>query len=181
MAPCFVPGGTHPHAMGKEEKMTFFVYMDGKGRVTGREVSAISETAEYMQGYCRTAGSFRTFRKDRVLEVLQNGDGIAARVALHAKENPLPRSGEPRKGRNAGDSEICFTGFKKADKDRLIAQAEGAGFLVRTGVTSRLGYLCYGYNAGPKKLERARFQGVLILDEQQAAKLFEDGEVPEGP
>ncbi|EPM6351019.1 MULTISPECIES: hypothetical protein [Vibrio harveyi group] len=51
--------------------------------------------------------------------------------------------------------------------------------MVRQSVTRHLDILCYGYNAGPKKLEKALSQGVMILNRRQFENLLETGEVPE--
>jgi len=49
---------------------------------------------------------------------------------------------------------------------------------IRAGVSQDLNFLVGGYNAGPAKLERARFQGVIILNEMQFQLLLETGEIP---
>ncbi|HHF2898717.1 hypothetical protein [Vibrio alginolyticus] len=51
--------------------------------------------------------------------------------------------------------------------------------MVRQSVTRHLDILCYDYNAGPKKLEEALSQGVMILNRRQFENLLETGEVPE--
>lgn len=75
--------------------------------------------------------------------------------------------------------EVCFTGFKKDDKERLISLATDNKMSVRTSVTQNLQVLCCGYNAGPKKVDAARMKGVVILDESQFQLLVETGEVPD--
>ena len=75
--------------------------------------------------------------------------------------------------------DICFTGFKKVDKDELITLAKEHDMSVRGEVTKHLDILCYGYNAGPKKLEKAMAQGVMILNKTQLESMIETGEVPE--
>ncbi|WP_373506494.1 hypothetical protein [Thiocapsa sp.] len=74
---------------------------------------------------------------------------------------------------------MCFTGFKAQDKTELKRLAEDWGMVVRSVVASNLDFLCYGYNAGPMKMERARQQGVTILSEYQFRVMLETGEVPE--
>ena len=57
--------------------------------------------------------------------------------------------------------------------------AEGNGIVVRSTVKNNLNFLCCGYNAGPKKIEKARAQNVIALDEEQFVRLLETGEIPE--
>ena len=79
-----------------------------------------------------------------------------------------------------GNPEICFTGFKKEDKERLLKVAANAGLFIRSSVTSKLEYLCCGENAGPKKIDKARHQGIVALTELEFISLIETGEVPDG-
>ena len=48
-----------------------------------------------------------------------------------------------------------------------------------TSVTKNLAYLCCGQNAGPKKLEKARAQGVTLLTESDFYNLVGTGETPD--
>ncbi|WP_413485432.1 BRCT domain-containing protein [Shewanella baltica] len=59
--------------------------------------------------------------------------------------------------------EICFTGFDTDERKKLWDLAESHGFLVRKEVTKKLHVLCTGKNAGPKKLEDAIKDGVIII------------------
>jgi NAD-dependent DNA ligase len=61
--------------------------------------------------------------------------------------------------------EICFTGFNKTDKNRLIELASTAGFVVKEAVTKELVLLIAGENAGPSKLKKAEAQNCPITDE----------------
>jgi NAD-dependent DNA ligase len=154
---------------------TAFIYQDARGNVTAREITDISETEAYLQGYCHLANDLRTFRKDRVLEVLASGDDIESKVKHYISISPPPKA--PPKSHHLLD--VCFTGFKSEDKKRLKAMAESTGMVVRSSVTRSLNFLCCGYNAGPKKIEKARAQNVIALNEEQFVQLLETGEVPE--
>jgi BRCT domain type II-containing protein len=57
--------------------------------------------------------------------------------------------------------------------------AESTGMVVRSSVTRSLNFLCCGYSGGPKKIEKARAQNVIALNEEQFIQLLETGEVPE--
>ncbi len=152
-----------------------FIYQDARGNITAREISDISETELYLQGYCHLANDLRTFRKDRILELLSSGDDIELKLKHHISTNPLPKA-HPRSHHLL---DVCFTGFKSEDKNRLKKMAESSGMVVRSSVTRSLNFLCYGYNAGPKKIEKARAQNVIALSEEQFIQLLETGEVPE--
>ena len=74
---------------------------------------------------------------------------------------------------------FVFTGFSTADKERLGGMAKAAGIAVKSSVTTHLRFLCHGAKAGPKKLEKAKAQGTVILDEKQFTLLCGTGELPE--
>lgn len=152
-----------------------FIYQDARGNITAREITDISETEVYLQGYCHLANDLRTFRKDRVLETLASGDDVESKVKHYISISPPPKA--PPKSHHLLD--VCFTGFKSEDKKRLKEMAESTGMVVRSSVTSSLNFLCCGYNAGPKKVEKARAQNVIALNEEQFVQLLETGEVPE--
>ncbi|MCI5150143.1 MAG: hypothetical protein D3916_12265 [Candidatus Electrothrix sp. MAN1_4] len=151
-----------------------FIYRNASGVISVREVLNISETEEYLQGYCVKANAFRTFRKDRVLENIGESSDVEERLQFH-----LANSHPPQK-QLSSHSYICFTGFKKSDKNKLIDLAKSHNMVIRTSVTYDLDFLCCGYNAGPKKIEKARHHGVIILSESQFKTMLKTGEIPEG-
>ncbi|MBE8232614.1 MAG: BRCT domain-containing protein [Endozoicomonadaceae bacterium] len=73
--------------------------------------------------------------------------------------------------------EICFTGFKKEDKNRLTTLAQQHNMLVRQSVTVNLDFLCGGYNAGPAKKRKAEAQGVIYLTEETLLIMLKTGEL----
>lgn len=160
-----------------------FIYRDAKGNITFREVTNISESEDYIQGRCLIDNGIRTFRQDRVLEDIENKELASERLQFHIDNAPEPSQATKnrlaRKVNQGSAPEVCFTGFKKADKDRLIKLAESAGMFIRSSVTVSLNYLCCGYNAGPKKIETSRHQGTVVLSEKQFQNLIETGEIPE--
>jgi NAD-dependent DNA ligase len=154
-----------------------FIYRDARGRISARELSDFSQSEEYIQGYSTADGEFRTFRKDRVLEQVADAASLQQRLDFHAANAPPPL---PDRKRNPDRlPEICFTGFKKEEKGRLVAIAQAAGMYVRPSVTRDLMFLCCGDNAGPKKLAKARKLGVILLTAAQFTTLAETGEVPD--
>lgn len=161
-----------------------FIYRNASGVISVREVLNISETEEYLQGYCVKANAFRTFRKDRVLENIDESSNVEERLQFHIENSSLTQKSQASRvstrRSNTSAPEICFTGFKKADKIKLVELAESEGMVVRGAVTINLEFLCCGYNAGPKKIEKARHHGVIILNESQFKTMLQTGEIPEG-
>ena len=177
-----------------------FIYQDAKGNLTARSVSGLSETEEHIQAICWSADTLRTFRKDRIVETIDSNKfdskksikiRLGERLSYYL-ENPPPKPIIPkrkkvkyiRKDRNEPKQpkkkglEICFTGFLKIDKTNLVDLAEEKGLIVRNNVTKWLDILCCGYNAGEKKIENARHQNVLIMNEEQFRQMLETGEIP---
>jgi len=61
--------------------------------------------------------------------------------------------------------QICFTGFKNSQKEKLRQLATQIGFDVKDGMTKNLAILVIGENAGPSKISKATAQGCTILTE----------------
>ncbi|QBG47683.1 hypothetical protein EGM51_09860 [Verrucomicrobia bacterium S94] len=164
------------------DQILSFIYRDAKGIITFREVFDISESDVYLQAMCLKARALRTFRKDRILETIKDSSGVEEKLEFYKSKFPKPEeSATHSKSRSNRDHkpEICFTGFKKNEKQQLIELAESSSFFVRTAVTANLHYLCCGSTAGPKKIEKARAQGVIALSKNQFESLVEFGEIPE--
>jgi NAD-dependent DNA ligase len=159
-----------------------FIYQDAKGIITARRVENVSESEVYIQGICSSAGALRTFRKDRILDDEVDESNINKKLEHWLSINPklvTTARSHHRRLNPTGAPEVCFTGFKKNDKAALIELAGSSGMVVRTSVTSNLDFLCCGYNAGPKKIEKSRHQGVVVLSEPQFKTMLETGEIPE--
>jgi NAD-dependent DNA ligase len=155
-----------------------FIYKDAKGRITKRTVNDFKEDETHFTGICQTARDLRTFRKDRVLEWLDSQDSADQRLKFHIENNPPPTPRESKRN-TEGQTEVCFTGFKKADKNRLIQFAIDNEFHVASGITKNLYILCCGYNRGPSKVEKAISQGANILSEKQFVNFVNTGELPD--
>ncbi|CNB35931.1 Uncharacterised protein [Yersinia ruckeri] len=155
-----------------------FVYVNAKKVVSAYSLLEVSESEEHIQGVCLKSNSLKTFRKDRILEDCESLDDALVKLEALREGNfddYIFSKSKPKKDA----FEVCFTGFKKADKDRLIAKAVDNKMDVRSSVTQNLYALCCGYNAGPTKVTAARMKGVMILDEEQFINLIETGEVPD--
>ena len=156
-----------------------FIYRNARNETKIQHIDNVSISDKYYQGICRFEGKLKTFRKDRVLEMLSGLGDSQERLDYHIKNGPPVEEVQSRLTNKEGKIEVCFTGFKKSDKDRLSSLAQECDMFVRSSVTKRLDFLCCGYNAGPTKIENARHQGVVILTEYQFTELLEIGEIPE--
>ena len=150
-----------------------FIYRNGQGVITSRKVTILTENSDYLCGFCER--NYRTFRKDHILEFIDNLNQIDERLSYHIKNNPEPI---PRRvtGNTRGDLEICFTGFTREDRERLEGIAKSRNLFIRKNVTRNLFFLCCGYNSGPSKIRRALEQGVTLIGEDQFLKFLKDEE-----
>jgi len=153
----------------------FFVYINAKKQVNAYSLINVSESEEHFQGVCSKSNQLKTFRKDRVIKECSSYELALVDLSEHKGIEHLSFLRKPK----ANLFEVCFTGFKKDDKERLISLATDNKMSVRASVTQNLQVLCCGYNAGPKKVDAARMKGVVILDENQFQLLVETGEVPD--
>lgn len=156
-----------------------FIYRNARNETKIQHIDNVSITDDYYQGYCLFEDKLKTFRIDRILEMLSGKEDAEERLQYHKENGPPVREVQDRIKNKDGKPEICFTGFRAADKSSLVSLAEENDLFVRTSVTKKLDFLCCGYNAGPTKIETARHQGVVILTEYQLRELLETGEIPE--
>ncbi|WP_370609457.1 hypothetical protein NMD12_05610 [Citrobacter portucalensis] len=154
-----------------------FVYINANARIGAHSISSVSHSENHIQGICQSAHSIRTFRKDRILQEFTSADEAQQACVSFQPETyiHLTKVTKPR----ASTFDICFTGFKKADKERLIEVAEAHNLTVKSSVTQNLQMLCCGYNAGPSKVNAARMKGTVIIDEAGFVHFLETGEIPE--
>ena len=152
--------------------MLYFIYQNARNEISAQTVRNAVNKGEYFSGFSLTDNAPRSFRYDRVIEFVSDENGLIPLLLIwEGKKDNIPR--KPHK------LEICFTGFKEADKTRLSALTTAAGMLVRASVTGYLDILCGGYNAGAKKIEKAKEMQLIILSEPQLINLLETGELPE--
>ncbi|WP_281223077.1 hypothetical protein [Photobacterium sanguinicancri] len=142
-----------------------------------------NEEPTHVQGWCAVNSSPRTLRVDRILDIhdsLEEAKEFFAKAERELKLNGVEfKTPQPTRLSSPDTMDVCFTGFSKSDKSDLTTMAAEQSMLVRQSVTKHLDILCYGYNAGPKKLEKALDQGVMILNRLQFENLLSTGEVPE--
>ena len=85
----------------------------------------------------------------------------------------------PKKDPDKNKPQICFTGFRPAEKEQLFEYANNNGMKIVKSVTNKLSFLCIGENAGPSKIQKATEQKVIIMDDQQFLKMLKTGELPD--
>lgn len=152
-----------------------FVYRDRAGDETLRKLTSFKDDGVYLRGYCEYSGGVRTFRKDRIVEVL-DGDEAAAITGAAMPDNAGRRDTVDEDYR----WEICFTGFGKLERKDLETVARSSGMQVRTVVTRNLNFLCIGDNASLKKMQEAEGKGCLLITDDQFYEFVNDGVLPEG-
>lgn len=158
-----------------------FDYKNLKGEENNFTVGVYKVFKYHFSGVDIETDKYRTFRKDRVIRYFDNAEDILDSYPVEK----FKASGDGNKtfGVNTNNPdkllEVCFTGFKKADKERLTALASKNNLYVAKDVTVNLGILVYGYNAGPKKIERAvnSAMQVEIMGETAFLNFLETGEV----
>jgi BRCT domain type II-containing protein len=170
--------------------MISFRYKDAKGSITDRELVQWSETLTYIQGRSSADTFPKTFRKDRIVEVLSGselllGDAAPAAPKLKANIHISPAAQVEQgfvpnpKSPPGGISQILFTGFAAAQRADLEGQAQGYGLKVMQTASKSLTFLCYGSNAGPSKVAKAQQAGAFIIDGDEFMHLMQTGELPQ--
>ena len=66
------------------EEGQLFIYRDAEGSVSIRSVTDIGHDRTHFTGYCNLRRAERTFRRDRVLELVYTGNG-KKELAYHRK------------------------------------------------------------------------------------------------
>lgn len=75
--------------------------------------------------------------------------------------------------------QVCFTGFGISKKIELENLAQENRFKVVSSITKKLDFLVCGDNSGPKKIEKAKSQGVELINEIEYVHLLQTGELPQ--
>lgn len=174
---------SHLHPDTVQPKVVAFLYENGQGELSSREVTVDHVGTLHFAGLCHRERASRTFRFDRIqghATLVESGEQVGPRLL----RNRLRGFGEQelRRQRRAAAKvghEILFTGFKAAHRAELEVAAESAGMTVRKRVTQNLDFLVAGPNVGPSKLHDATAQGVMVLDVEQFTRLVQTGEMPD--
>jgi NAD-dependent DNA ligase len=167
-----------------------FSYRDAKGDMSYRELVQWSENSLYIQGRSASDTFPKTFRKDRIIEVL-----LGAELLLNEAAPPAPKLQKKPKPSVLAASEaaaqtpcpktspgsvnqILFTGFAAAYRAELEQKALDHGLKVMSTPGKKLTFLCYGDNAGPTKVSKALEAGAFIINSEQFLNLIATGEIP---
>lgn len=152
-----------------------FTYRDSRGDVSTRELSNWRVSDLRLRGFDLDREAPRTFRLDRVVEVLEGADSLAAARQRPAQEGPEP---EPDR-RRQGAPEIHFSGFDAQTKRSLERTAEAHGFKVRKSVTKNLDFFCRGARPSQDKLAKAEVKpGCTVIDKDGFLWVVATGEIP---
>lgn len=148
----------------------FIVYKNRYNEVKAYAIEYIRDHTDRFDAKLKDTGRIKTFVYDRILAEGFATFETADREAIILQKDyelDLPVRMPARDGWNnpEGKFEVCFTGFRKADKERLQKMAFEAGFKVRSKPTKDLGVLVCGYNTGPSKLAVAKAQGADVVQE----------------
>ncbi len=165
-----------------------FIYKDSKNKVAVYMIDVLRDEENYLPGLdLKEEGKYKLFKKSRVIKYVEDFEKAEAEAKEIQKQYEIivPRSygsGGPRKVNlnKEGKFEVCFTGFFAKDKKRLSEKAESENMLVRGTVTTNLGLLVCGQNAGEKKIEKAEQKNISkVIGEEGFLNFLETGEVNE--
>ena len=157
-----------------------FIYKNAQNVVAARDVNVVHEDEEYIDAFCNTTGTYKTFKKERILadvDDVNTASTLQLVAELQSKSAIIQRGNGVKWQNKMHKPEICFTGFAAKEKAELIAYAEAQDFFVRTDVSEGLSFLVCGTTAGPSKLQKARAKGVLLLNRDTFKHLAETGEI----
>ena len=162
---------------GGELPATFkFTYIDRDGAGSQRtvDVTNISQKdgATYLEGFCHTRGSDRTFRTDRILGNLTNlgtGEVIDAEdLLLSVRERSAMTFMPGVKSDGAKwQTAVLFAGFSESEQEELEELASDAGWDVRSAVSPSLDYLVAGPSISRKLLASAAASGIKVVDQDE--------------
>ena len=106
----------------------------------------------------------RTDLTDDQIHLLSETEAWKHIYELDEQSRPLKPLSRPQ---------ICFSGFGASERAALALEAAANGLDVKESVTTTLGYLCAGSNAGPAKLEKARRLNVAVLSVEDFRAVLE--------
>ena len=155
-----------------------FIYRNIKGEEKHWTILLLKVFPNHFSGKELGTDAYKTFKKERVVSYDANASAIIEASPIEPYKNEQTIASI--KSYNPNELfEVCFTGFKKADKERLISLAKEKNMYVAADVTNNLGALVCGYNAGPKKIEKAINSAtkVEIMDESEFLHFITTGEV----
>ena len=146
------------------------IYRNRYNEVKAYSLQLVKESEDRFDAAQTDTGQIKTFIKDNILaDSFASFDSADKEAKILQKNYELnfPQRMPSRDDWNnkEGKFEVCFTGFRKADKERLEVMAAEAKFKVRSKPTKGLGLLVCGYNAGPSKVAEAIRMSVPVVYE----------------
>lgn len=169
---------------GKKPKVKksgqYLVYKNRFNEVKPYEVEVLHSHEQTLEVFDVIANKTKTFVNDNVLGEYRSFAEAERHAKLKQKNYEIitPVKVGANIGNHSYKPEVCFTGFKKAEKAELILLAESKGLFVRSDVSSKLSVLICGDNAGPSKIKRAEKAGANIIRGKSAYLSFlETGEL----
>lgn len=154
--------------------MLAFIYRSAAGNESERTLTHWIENSRYIQG--RTADDTlpKTYRKDRIVQILQGQELLQDDLPPFV---PAPTAAA--KAATDQRAQILFTGFPKAQRAELEALADSHGLRVMKTASKALAFLCCGPNAGPTKVIKAHEAGAFLVSAEELHALLATGELPE--
>lgn len=157
----------------------FLVYRNRYNEVKGYSVQIHAIENGRIDVWDLVDDRHKTFLEESILEEVGSlNEAINRASTLQNDYVVKERTARGQFSNTQGKIEVCFTGFSKADKEKLEKLATDNELFVRTGVTKKLGLLVLGENAGPKKLAKAIDMKVArVTGEDEFLEFLSTGEV----
>ncbi|MBR0573368.1 MULTISPECIES: WYL domain-containing protein [Pasteurellaceae] len=152
-----------------------FDYVDYHGNPTRRKVRVREVDETYLEGYDLNRRDTRTFKIERIGdEIIELETGLISTKEDWLRDNyDIELDDYLNYEYKEPTLEVCFTGFKKADREGLELDTELTGeFIIRKSVTQNLDILVCGSNAGPTKKAQAERQGAIIYSEEEFRDIY---------
>lgn len=150
-----------------------FVYEDSNGKVSTRELSNWTVNGNKLRGFCLDREGIRTFRLDRITQVIE-GEALLE-ASRHAPARP---SSPPPDRQRQGAPEVSFTGFDAKTRTQLEKTAVSHGLKVRKSVTRNLDFLVTGPRPSQAKLAEAKDKpGCSVTDKEGFLWMVATGEI----
>ncbi len=139
------------------ENKKYLVYVNRFNEVKAYSVEAIAQSTEYLSILDTAEQKAKSFKLANILHEAKSLDEANRKASeLQSQFEIIPRNKTGKTFANVDKLfEVCFTGFPKTEKQSLIGLAEANGMFVRSRVTTKLGLLICGENAGWAKIKEA--------------------------
>ena len=172
-----------------------FVYINGSAQIKAYSVVNINKKDDdFFNAYSLNKERVLTFRYDRIVKTLSSfedaelfiqqlsEDDINAIKNTIFTESQLKKITRPASSVKKAGLSCCFTGFRKADKERLIALADKHDIRTVGGISSITDFLIVceeSKTIGKLKLQKAEQFGVTVMFEDEFYYFLDTGALPE--